>query len=126
MKFAFYLLMLTLILPLRVLADSESQAGSRQVIIKISRIPTSSRPRIPSYQRVDASFDNGILHIEFKKPEGMASVELFTIDNSTQLTRDFDTSDPYDLKTGDIALPAEFTISTDLLNEYSGLIFEDQ
>lgn len=118
--------MLTLILPLRVLADSASQAGSRQVIIKISRIPTSSRPRIPSYQRVDASFDNGILHIEFKKPEGMASVELFTIDNSTQLTRDFDTSDPYDLKTGDIALPAEFTISTDLLNEYSGLIFEDQ
>lgn len=126
MKPIFYLLLINLLFPLWVYGDSNNgNISNLKVVIKKSN-PTSSRPRIPSYQRVDASFDNGILHIEFKKPEGMASVELFTIDNSTQLTRDFDTSDPYDLKTGDIALPAEFTISTDLLNEYSGLIFEDQ
>lgn len=125
MKLAFYLTLLTLILPLRVFADSGSQGDSRQVTIKISRNPPTSRPRIPSYQRIDASFEKGLLHIEFEKPEGMAFLELFTFDGSTHLNGSFDTSEPYDFKVGDISLPAEFTITTDVLNEYCGLIFEE-
>ncbi|MDE6006374.1 MAG: hypothetical protein K2G67_02340 [Muribaculaceae bacterium] len=126
MKLAFYLSLLTLILPLKVCADSGSQGESRQIVIKISRNSSTGRPRIPSHQRIEAYFEENILHIEFLKSEGKAYIEFLNQTGIPGLSESFDTAEPFDFEVEDITFPAEFEISTDLLNTYSGIISGEQ
>jgi len=102
----------------------QQSSGNSQIPIYIIGGDTSNkhmRPQAPSRQRIDCSYENGILYIEFKVSEGECLLSINNIETNEITQYYFNSNYPSQIYIGNIN-NAEIIISTSIGNTYQGYI----